>query len=230
MRSAAIATGQVTQQAFEDADNGMIARCLQGGKAFYRAQFEISKHQPCGEYLIEAHAVSNGLESVLTNYIDVICFYSLEIDFETVDWGEIAPGVDKYVLGDLQFLPPADSRPTVKNTGNSGMGLGLLFDQMIQSICDADGCTPVPGGKIIDLFDAKFGKSPTTLQTIDPIPAGTPVEFDNNPERVLCSNEIGKLDLSIHPPDTLPAGTYVGMVHVLARSEPICATDQELPE
>jgi hypothetical protein len=226
MKNAAIATGQVTQQAFDDPNNGMVARCLQGGKAFYRAQFEISKHQPCGPYRIEAHAVSNGLESVLTNYIDVICFYSLEIDFDSVDWGPIAPGIDKYVLGDLVFLPPSDVRPTVKNTGNSGMGLGLLFDQMIQSTCDANGCTPVAGGKIINLFDAKFGKSPGTLQTIDPIPAGVQANFDDNIERVLCSNEIGKLDLSIHPPSTLPAGTYVGMVHVLARSVAICPTDQ----
>ena len=54
----------------------------------------------------------------------------------------------------------------------------------------------------------------------DPIFAGEIVEF-GLPEPIdaqtLCSNDVGKLDLSIHPRLDIPAGTYEGKVLVIAR-------------
>jgi hypothetical protein len=230
MFNAAYETGQVSAEAIEDG-NGIIAQCVQGAKAIYHATFTLSKHQPCGEYIVELHAVSDGTEDVLVNYIDVICFYHMEIDFETsINWGSIQPGVKDVIPGNLIFsTTETPSAPTVKNTGNSGMQVGVNFGVMEQQ--------GVSGPKTITVFDACFGDEATTagLQCFDPIAADTDVWFgsvetpDSTPHQVLCSNEVGKLDLSIHPASTLPSGTYAGDMDVMARSAPApqtCETDQ----
>mgnify|MGYP003572771886 FL=1 len=77
------------------------------------------------------------------------------------------------------------------------------------------------------MFDAAFGKNAQVLEWIDPIPANTPVWFSNSSiNQVLCANEVGKLDLSIHPPEVVPTGTYSGYVQINAEWAPgVCAND-----
>ena len=219
MFGAAYATGQVSQQAIHDADYGIIDRVKQRQKTLWYADWPISKDQMCGEYRIEAHAVANGVESVLTNYIDIICFFNLEIDFDSVNWGAIIPGTSKVVPGDTQFSPPSSSAPTVKNTGNSGMQVGVLFTPLVQQ--------NVEGPKRIVDFDAAFGKTASVLEWIDPIAAGDEAWFSNSSiNQVLCNNEVGKLDLSVHPPAGLPNGQYEGSLTVLADWAPgVCPND-----
>jgi hypothetical protein len=228
MFEAAVHTGQISANAVDDINLGLVAKCQENEKAIYYAKFDISKHQPCGEYRVEAYAVSSGAQAMLTNYIDVICFYSLEIDFDDIDWGQIVPGSNKVVSGDLIFDPSGFSdEPTVKNTGNHGMGISVKFWELVQQDVD--------GPKLIQDFDACFGRSPSTIQCLgedpsDPIhadPMATAM-FDDDPARVLCANEVGKLDLSIHPPNTIPLGEYDGRVEVIARMvHNVCTTDQE---
>ncbi len=216
MFAAAQVTGQLSNAAINDTNNGLVALCQQGGIAIYHYWFDISKHQPSGEYRVRLTAVSSGATVSLTNYLDVIPFYNLVTDFTNVDFGVVTAGLDKVVLGDLDMLTP--SRPTVKNTGNTGMGIALLFTDMVNS--------PDPVlAKHITQFDAKFGRTPSTLQDIPFILSGTVTPFDDNAERVLCPNRVGKLDLSVHPPSTLPSGVYTGQVTVIARRVPICLTD-----
>jgi hypothetical protein len=204
MFEAAVHNGEMTAAAADDATNGMITKCLEGEKALYYAEFPLSKDQMCGEYRVDLTVTSVGGTATMTNYIDILCVYGLYIDFDAVDWAGITPGVTDVVSGDLIFAPPSSAAPTVKNIGNDGMGLKLNFSEMIG----------VLKGKITS-FDAKFGRSPSTLQSIDPIAAGTAVEFDANPARVLCANEVGKLDLSIHPPSPLVPDTYTGKLDVI---------------
>jgi len=214
MFEAAVHTGQVAAAAVDNVDKGMRAKCSEEEKAIYYASFDLSKEQPCGKYKIQATAVGvGGKMDKLTNYLDVLCVFYLRIDFNKVDWGTVTPGLKDIVSGDLLWDKPADNAPTVKNVGNSGMGLGLHFSKMVG----------VNEKKEITIFDAKFGRSPDTLQEIDPIAASTPVQFDKNRERVLCANEKGKLDLSIHPPVDLPQDLYLGTVDVIGRLVPgIC--------
>ena len=223
MFGAAYVTGQVSKEAIHDADYGIIDRVKQHQKSLWYADWTISKDQMCGEYRIEAHAVANGAEAVLTNYIDIECFFNLEIDFSSVNWGAILPGTSKVVPGDTQFSPPNSSAPTVKNTGNSGMQVGVLFAPLVQQ--------GVPGPKQIVDFDAAFGKNASHLQWIGAqapyIQAGDPTWFNDwSIWQVLCNNEVGKLDLSIHPPAGLPNGLYEGNVTVLASWAPgVCPND-----
>jgi hypothetical protein len=211
MFEAAVHTGQVSAAAVDDVNKGMLARCLQDVKGIYYSSFELSKEQMCGEYAITATAVSLGGEDTLRNYIDVPCGFYLRIDFNEVDWGLVNRGVKNVVPGDILWDDPADNTPTVKNVGNSGMGLSLTFSRMVGMVST----------KHIDWFDACFGKTPSTLQCIDPIDTtatgyATAV-FDENPARVLCANEVGKLDLSIHPLVSIPQDTYTGTLTVIGR-------------
>ncbi len=231
MTEAAIHTGQVTKDSFDDLNKGMIALCNQNVKGLYSAEWPLSKDQPCGEYRIDATAVSiGGATTTLTNYIDVLCTFQLKIDFggQTtalplpgpcpggITWPALSPGFTSTVGGDLLFAPPCDTKPTVKNVGNSGMGLKLSFSDLVGTTF----------GKHIYAFDACFGRAPdATLKcfpsivnlpgvTTPVLPlttnAPTEVDFGVLPAQVLCANEVGKLDPSVHPQAGLPADTYTG--------------------
>jgi hypothetical protein len=199
----------MTEAAADDPTNGMIAKCQEGEKALYYSEFPLSKDQQCGEYKVVLTVTATGGTDTMTNYIDIPCVFGLQLDFNLVDWQSISPGYMDMVSGDLTFAPPASTAPTVKNVGNDGMGLKLLFSEMKG---------PLKG--VITSFDAKFGRSAATLQSIDPIAAGTWAEFDANAARILCANEVGKLDLSIHPPSPLVPDTYTGTLDICGVARP----------
>jgi hypothetical protein len=226
MWEAAIGTQQLTHAAAHDIDNGMVAKCFESEKALYWAPFPISKDQMCGEYRIEAHAVSQGVEDVLVNYLDIMCFIHMRTDFTQANWGTVTPGLVDIVSGDLNF---GAGGPTVRNVGNDGMGLNIQFSRMRQHQCGEFGCSLVPGFKWVDQFDACFGRAPSLLQCIDPIFEDTLVLFDSDPARILCANHEGKLDLSIHPPSTLPNGTYIGTVQLIGRTHPNFCLGNQYP-
>ena len=217
MWGATYTTGQVTSGAVHDADYGIIDLVTQRQKDLWFAEWEISKDQMCGLYTIEVTAVANGAVATMTNTLEIQCFFNLEIDFEDINWGTITPGGTKVLPGDTNF--GTAGYPTVKNTGNSGMRVGIEFTELLQD--------DVLGPKVIDVFDAAFGKNAQVLEWIDPIPANTPVWFSNSSiNQVLCANEVGKLDLSIHPPEVVPTGTYSGYVQINAEWAPgVCAND-----
>ena len=228
MFQAAIDNGELTSQAVNDPTNGMIALCQEGVKALFHNTFVVSKDQPNGEYKIETHEVSaGGLESVQTFYIDIIPFYDMVLDFKSVDYGQIIPGYSKTINGDTNFGTPA---PTVENLGNSAMGLGVGFTDLVQTSNQTG--DPVQGGKHITDFDASFGISAATIQHIPLITGGGPVmPFNDGPNQTLCSDDPGKIDLSVEPPATLPAGSYAGSVTIVAHSPATswCPTDHGHP-
>jgi hypothetical protein len=252
MFEAARHTGQVSPASIDDLNLGMTAKCAQAEKAIYYAKFSIDKDQACGKYKIVAHAVSNGAESTMINYIDVVCFTYMSLDFDEVKWGMITPGIMQVVSGDfgwddaLDFVEPGMLNPhgaSVHNGGNHPMGIKIKFTELL--LLDAAG-NPVPGAATngINKFDACFGKYnagnivcvgrgptiPPALFPADVIEAdewtlfgpGGPSGLNptgqghDNGYQVLCANEIGKLDLSIHPRDGLPNGTYAGTVTVMS--------------
>lgn len=259
MFEAAYHTGQVSAAAIDDIDKGIVAKCQENEKAVYYAKFDVVKDQPCGKYRIEAHAVANANEAdVLTNYIDILCFWYLNTDFSGLSWGDITPGNMQMISGDLIWddggvATPSNNGPTVHNGGNHPMGIRIHFSEMLQQ--------DVASPKKIDKFDACFGKGPgfgilecvgqsDELDAfgipIDAIMASEVTGFGPDPgspsasngwhgdfDQVLCANDVGKLDLSIHPYKLLPQGTYLGdfelwahTVHTLPNG-PFCEGDQE---
>ena len=105
------------------------------------------------------------------------------------------------------------------------MGLSVRFSDLVQ-VTDQNN-NPVQGGKHITQFDASFGLSAATIQHIPIINSGVTADFDDSGNRQLCPNDDGKLDLSVEPPGTLPAGSYTGSVTVIARAPAtsLCPTD-----
>jgi len=207
--------------------DSLVTACNEQQKAFFYAGFDLHKEQPCGEYVVEAHAVVNGAEATVLRYtIDVQCFYDLETDFTTVNWGTLATGSPKTLPGDTAFLA-GDGKPTVRNGGNTGMQIGLRYTPLVQS--NPNG-TPIPGGKLITWFDGSFGRDANHLQAIPKIDSGivpgvlgAASYFDGGAVngqpyyQTLCSDETGKLDLSVHPDANIPSGNYVGSLLVVAR-------------
>ncbi len=233
MVEAAIDTDQVTADSFTDLNKGMISLCNENVKGLYHAEWPLSKDQPCGEYRIDATAVSiGGATTTLTNYIDIICTFQLKIDFGGdssvpcpggITFPTLVPGGSSTVGGDLLFLPGCDTHPTVKNVGNSGMGLKLTYGDLVGATF----------GKHIYTFDACYGRAPdATLKCFNPIinqPAqttptspeiDTEVDFGTLPAQVLCANELGKLDPSVHPQAGLPADTYNGTATLVGYAVP----------
>ncbi len=186
---AAVHSGQMTAaEAFI-----IVDQCNKHQKLVFRMVGELSKHQPAGEYRVEATGVDQaGSTGSMTNWFDVLPVIGLRIDFNSVNFGQILPNTPKWVPGDMNFNGPSDTRPTVKNVGNSQMKLSLLFSKM----------TGFNFGKVISDFDAQLDS-----EQIPVITAGTAVTFTHT----LGSNQLGQLDLSIHP-GSIPADSYSGML------------------
>ncbi|MFW6174821.1 MAG: hypothetical protein ACOC5K_03505 [Chloroflexota bacterium] len=162
---------------------------------------------------------SGGATQKLDSYIDVTCVFALEADFEGIDWGTVTPGFRDVAAGDLIWDDPPGNAPTLKNIGNDGMGLRLEFTEMVG----------ISEGQVIGRFDAKYGRAPSILKSLDPIMAGDVADFGTEPGQVLCANELGKLDVSIHPPRVLPADSYHGQLTVTGyHVEGECAGDQHM--
>lgn len=223
-------TQQIDPPAITDTTSGLIALCAEGIKGLFSANLQIDKDEPCGEWKVVAKAVATtGATSTMTNYFNVRCNVALVTDFTTVNWNNITPGIVGNVVGDLNW---GTGGPTVGNVNNSAMDVEINFSPMV-------GLTE---GKIIDTFDAKFGRSPSSLNVCDPLAANTTYDLSvvgcsaaGTPlnRYVLCADELGKLDLSIHPVQasggTLPNDTYKGTVTLtgsLVPGEPnICYGD-----
>jgi hypothetical protein len=229
----AINTGQLASTAVNDANNGMIALCNEGVKQLWHNAFTVSKDQPNGVYKIVETAVDkDGNSTQLTYYLDIIPFFDLAVDFNSVNYGAISASQASVVPGDVVWNPPADTRPTVTNRGNSGEQIGLVWGPLV-------GATH---GKCINNFDASLGTygpgsqspalnpallqhivgtatCPTTAQL-----AGAPspeVDFAGTGSQLLCPNDLAKLDLSIDPQldnQPPPSDTYSGSLTVVAKS------------
>jgi len=248
MYGAAIATGQLTTAATEN----LIQECAQQHKNLWYGAFPISKHQPYGPYRIVLTAsLAGGGSTTLTYYIDVLSFFNLEKDFDTIDYGSVSANNHYWQVtpGDFNF---GAGGPTVRNTGNAGIGLDVSFDPLCKQGVPA--CTDV---KRIDKFDAHFGaRTGGNLQYIGTEPNGIPNtalalggnvhptgvvtnngpdtvppiwhSFDDHIKRTLCPNDVGKFEASIYV-ELIESGTYAGEIFLRGRPNPICATDRGAP-
>ena len=246
MLNAAVSTGQMTS----GARSNIVAECTNQQKNYWYGAFPISKHQPYGTYRIEVTAsIAGGAQTVLTYYITVMSFYQLEKDFNTVDFGSV--GVNNHYwqtpAGDFAF---GSGGPTLRNTGNAGIGLDVSFDPLCKQ---APGVTSCSDLKRIDLFDALFGARVLgNVQYKGTNPDGTPNaalalagntnqtgsvvnnapdtnpalwhSFDNTFERTLCPNDVGKFQASIYT-QSIETGSYSGELFLRGRLNPACPTD-----
>jgi hypothetical protein len=242
MFGAAMATGQLTQAAVTNMQN----ECQYQQKSFWYGAFGISKHQPWGKYKVVLTASSpGGGYDTQTFYIWVVQFHNLEKDFTTVSFGNVGPNQHYYQAGaggDFNFDSPGplQDKTSVRNTGNSGIALGVKFASLC--LTTAPSCTDL---KRIDHFDGKFGVGTLAnlqnignvdfgtslpselLSSAKPAPLGPTHYFDLDIKRTLCPNDVGKIEFSIWT-ENIGAGTYTANpngIQLVAVPNPICPTD-----
>jgi hypothetical protein len=215
----AFGTGQVSEEAVES----IVTSCAQQQKKLYQSHFTLSKHQPCGEYKVVAHAVPViGPEDTLTNYFDVLCFIHLDLDYTTVSWTNVNTTGVGYFEGDFDM--ETGTLPTAINAGSGPLTVVVEFFPM-ESQTDLNG-NPL-SGKWLEDFDVSFGVSESSLTALEG-PTGPVIHTDQNdptagvstlpnlsPGTTLCSNETGKFIYSLHTSGALP-GNYAGEIKVSA--------------
>jgi hypothetical protein len=167
----------------------------------YRADWLMNYHQPAGIYTVECWATDGSGEQSfrIVSWYEWVATPVLELDFTSIDYGEIVPCVEKTVPGDYTMDPAGPAppvMPTVKNEGNVPLDIGVHSTAMVG----------VNQGKEIVDFDAKF-KDEKIVYT-----ACTDVWFTS--QLGLC--ETMKINFSIHAPVGTPSDTYVGELHMLA--------------
>jgi len=178
----------------------------------YKVFLPMYYHQPSGWYDVLGYAVdsTSRISDPNLREFDWVAGTYLELDFETINFGNIQPGAWKIVNGDLDMNTP--DMPTLKNEGNTEVSVGVEFSEFI-------GQNSLPN-KIIDDFDAQLRNlGDDNYHGI----LGEHLEFVAN-ERVtfmypisLCRQE--KIDFSIHADIGTVPDAYQGSVTIFA--EPV---------
>jgi hypothetical protein len=204
----ALVSGQLDRAAAD----ALVYRCTEGVAGFYVGGISLSHHEPCGEYGVEQHAVSPGSDSVLATSFDVDCYQYLSLDASGIDWGTIEAGRAKSIRGDLDVVTAA--APSLVNQGSGGARVGIRFTPM-HPIDPATGAAL--DGPAIDEFGAALATGLGDPRAIDPLPAAEIGWLGSGPNHTLCAGEIGRLDLTIHPPGDLRQGAYRGGIQVFSQ-------------
>ena len=98
----------------------------------YCANKELIWEDPAGDYKVEVFALSTygQFSNLAVNHYEYLPWTSYEVDFTSVDYGTVLLNVEKKVIGDLTYEPPCSDRPTVRNTGNTRLNMGVEQDDM----------------------------------------------------------------------------------------------------
>jgi hypothetical protein len=161
------------------------------------AEIELHYHQPCGDYKVEVYCLDHhgNVSDPLENTFEYVCTDCIEIDFSSVDYGEVIISSHIWKGGDTSF-GTAD-KPTVRNVGNCDVTLNITQDDMMFG--------QYSSGEYKVEYDARLGPSTsgdTTVVQYDPYQTVT------LPNKLpLCNTQ--KLDFSIHV-KIATVGNYTG--------------------
>jgi hypothetical protein len=157
-----------------------------------------------------------------------------------LSWGNIIPEQTGNISGDTAW---GLGGPTVRNGGNHPMGIHIKFSSLMgdqlqpKFITKFDACfghTPLtiscigsdgtPNAENIpsDAIDAGtwvgFGPMIPVVDSALTSASGVQMRWaPSNGHQVLCANQMGKLDLSIHPGDAVP-GEYMGKFFIFGHT------------
>lgn len=96
----------------------------------YCADKELIWEDPAGPYRVKVFALDSAgvFSNEFENNFEYLPMTSYEVDFSSVDYGNVKLNTHKRISGDITF-GTADM-PTVRNTGNTRMQLGIVQDDM----------------------------------------------------------------------------------------------------
>jgi hypothetical protein len=97
----------------------------------YCADKELIWEDPAGDYLVEILALDKAgvLSDVASNHFRYVPLTSYEVDFNSVSYGNVKLNTHKRISGDKTFSMN-DGLPTVRNTGNTRLYMGVMQDDM----------------------------------------------------------------------------------------------------
>lgn len=96
----------------------------------YCGTMTLSYEDPSGDYRVEAIAQDkNGLTGGLQNYFRYLDTTAFDVDFSTVNYGNVKLNTHKIINGDLTFAN-GDGKPTVRNVGNTRLAMQVWQDDM----------------------------------------------------------------------------------------------------
>lgn len=112
--------------------------CAQDGElqketaAVYCGTRNLSFEDPDGMYWVDVHASDKaGLDSdILMNKLTYLPLTAFDVDFQSVNYGNVKLNTHKIKNGDLNFEAPTSTLPTVRNTGNTRMTLKVKQDDL----------------------------------------------------------------------------------------------------
>jgi len=118
--NAAYAAGLVTLHAGVSAQD-VRDEMSQGEAWLWSGAYEMSYHQPAGDYRVDAFAIDAGpvsVDSHLLNYFEYVAVTAAQFDFTSINYGNITS--DGVVSGDTYF---GTGGPTMRNIGNTWLKL-----------------------------------------------------------------------------------------------------------
>jgi len=125
--NAAYAAGLVTLHAGVSAQD-VRDEMSQGEAWLWSGAYEMSYHQPAGDYRVDAFAIDAGpvsVDSHLLNYFEYVAVTAAQFDFTSINYGNITS--DGVVSGDTYF---GTGGPTMRNIGNTWLKLQVQQDDM----------------------------------------------------------------------------------------------------
>ena len=96
----------------------------------YCADKELIWEDPAGDYKVDVIAIDTfgNISDIATNHFEYLPLTAYEVDFSSVNYGEVQLNVHKRIPGDLTF--GTSDRPTVRNIGNTRLYMGVKQDDM----------------------------------------------------------------------------------------------------
>lgn len=97
----------------------------------YCGEKDLSYEDPSGMYKVTAVAQdTNSLTGTLDNEFEYLPLTAFEVDFSSVNYGNVKLNIEKIANGDLVWDPTNSSMPTVRNVGNTRMNLTVWQNDM----------------------------------------------------------------------------------------------------
>ncbi len=106
--------------------------------AVYCGEKDLSYEDPSGDYKVWAIAQDkNGLQGTLENYFKYFPLTAYEVDFTSVNYGNVRLNTHKIISGNLLWEPANSTMPTVRNVGNTRLSMKVMQDDMGLGLTDS---------------------------------------------------------------------------------------------
>ena len=125
----------------------------------YCADKELIWEDPAGDYSVLVFALDKAgvFSNRAENNFTYLPLTSYEVDFTAIDYGNVKLNTHKIISGDLDF--GTSNKPTVRNTGNTRIYMGVVQDDMGMGTTD---------GQWNVRYDARVGNNEADWKNFDP--------------------------------------------------------------